>query len=97
MSREASGSAFAYRPLKLLAETATLDGGKLLRIGRAVCVEYSRRTNREGSRAVARSASTLDFDENFAWLELLKVPEDGSNAPNVLLLNDVVIMPGRFP
>ena len=37
-----------YRPLKFLAEPATLDGGDVLRIGRSVFVGLSRRTNRDG-------------------------------------------------
>jgi len=37
-----------YRPLRFLAEPATLDGGDVLRIGRSVFVGLSRRTNREG-------------------------------------------------
>ena len=37
-----------YRPLKFLAEPATLDGGDVLRIGRSIFVGLSRRTNRDG-------------------------------------------------
>ena len=37
-----------YRPLKFLAEPATLDGGDVIRIGRSLFVGLSRRTNREG-------------------------------------------------
>jgi dimethylargininase len=37
-----------YRPLEYLAEPATLDGGDVLRIGRAVFVGLSRRTTRGG-------------------------------------------------
>jgi dimethylargininase len=37
-----------YRPIKFLAEPATLDGGDVLRIGRSIFVGLSRRTNREG-------------------------------------------------
>ncbi len=37
-----------YRPLKFLAEPATLDGGDVLRIERSVFVGLSRRTNRDG-------------------------------------------------
>ena len=37
-----------YRPLKFLAEPATLDGGDVLRIGRSIFVGLSRRTNRSG-------------------------------------------------
>ena len=37
-----------YRPLRHLAEPATLDGGDVLRINRAVFVGLSRRTNRAG-------------------------------------------------
>lgn len=37
-----------YRPLKLLLEPATLDGGDVLRIGRSIFVGSSQRTNREG-------------------------------------------------
>lgn len=37
-----------YRPLKFLAQPATLDGGDVLRIERSVFIGLSRRTNREG-------------------------------------------------
>lgn len=37
-----------YRPLKFLAEPATLDGGDIMRIGRTFFVGLSQRTNQEG-------------------------------------------------
>ena len=37
----------SYRPLKFLAQPATLDGGDVLRIERSVFVGLSRRTNRD--------------------------------------------------
>lgn len=37
-----------YRPLKFLAEPATLDGGDVLRIEREIFVGLSRRTNQDG-------------------------------------------------
>ena len=37
-----------YRPLQFLKESATLDGGDVLRIGRSLFVGLSRRTNLEG-------------------------------------------------
>ena len=37
-----------YRPIKLLAEPATLDGGDVLIVDRSVFVGLSQRTNREG-------------------------------------------------
>ena len=37
-----------YRPLKFLAEPATLDGGDVMRIGRLIFVGLSQRTNRDG-------------------------------------------------
>jgi dimethylargininase len=37
-----------YRPLKFMAEPATLDGGDVLRIGRSIFVGLSQRTNRDG-------------------------------------------------
>jgi dimethylargininase len=37
-----------YRPLKFVAEPATLDGGDVMRIDRSVFVGLSRRTNQEG-------------------------------------------------
>ena len=42
-----------YRPLKFLAEPATLDGGDVLRINRSIFVGLSRRTNREGINQLA--------------------------------------------
>ena len=37
-----------YRPLKFIAEPATLDGGDVLRVDRSIFVGLSRRTNRDG-------------------------------------------------
>lgn len=37
-----------YRPIKLLVEPATLDGGDVLAVGRRVFMGLSQRTNREG-------------------------------------------------
>jgi len=37
-----------YRPIKFLAEPATLDGGDVLRVGRRIFVGLSQRTNRAG-------------------------------------------------
>lgn len=37
-----------YRPVKFLAEPATLDGGDVLRVGRRIFVGLSQRTNRAG-------------------------------------------------
>jgi len=37
-----------YRPLKFLAQPATLDGGDVLRVDRSVFVGLSKRTNRDG-------------------------------------------------
>jgi dimethylargininase len=42
-----------YRPLKFLAEPATLDGGDVMRIGRSIFVGLSRRTNREGTEQLS--------------------------------------------
>jgi len=50
-----------YRPLKFLAEPATLDGGDVLRIGRSVFVGLSRRTNREGIEQLRELLRSYDY------------------------------------
>jgi dimethylargininase len=119
-----------YRPLKFLAEPATLDGGDVMRIGRSVFVGLSRRTNREGidqlsnllgpygyqakpvevsgclhlksacsylgNDTVLVNRSWIDVDP-LAGFELLDVPAEEPAAANVLLVNDIVIMPASFP
>jgi dimethylargininase len=47
-SRSLANVLSRYRPLKFLAEPATLDGGDVLRIGRSIFVGLSRRTNQDG-------------------------------------------------
>lgn len=119
-----------YRPLKFLAEPATLDGGDVLRIGRSIFIGLSRRTNREGIDQSGKLLGPLAYQVlpvevrgclhlksassyvghdtvlvNRSWIDieplsgfnLLDVPEDEPAAANVLLLNDVVIMPASFP
>jgi dimethylargininase len=119
-----------YRPLKFLAEPATLDGGDVLRIGRSIFVGLSRRTNRSGLAQLSDVLGSYNYQvqpvevrgclhlksacsyignntvlvnrfwidvEPLSGLELLDVPEDEPAAANVLLLNDVVIIPASFP
>jgi dimethylargininase len=119
-----------YRPLKFLAEPATLDGGDVLRVGRSIFVGLSRRTNREAVDQLSDMLRAYDYRVhpvevsgclhlksacsyigsetvllNRAWIdaaplrefELLDVPMDEPAAANVLLLNDVAIMPSSFP
>jgi dimethylargininase len=50
-----------YRPLKFLAEPATLDGGDVLRIGRSVFVGLSRRTNRDGIDQLGHLFGSYDY------------------------------------
>ena len=47
-ARSVADALAPHRPLKFLAEPATLDGGDVLRIGLSIFVGLSRRTNREG-------------------------------------------------
>jgi dimethylargininase len=50
-----------YRPLRFLAEPATLDGGDVLRIGRSVFVGLSRRTNRDGIEQLRDLLKPYDY------------------------------------
>jgi dimethylargininase len=50
-----------YRPLKFLAEPATLDGGDVLRIGRRIFVGLSQRTNREGFTQLRDILGAYDY------------------------------------
>jgi dimethylargininase len=51
-----------YRPIKLLTEPATLDGGDVMRAGRKVFVGSSRRTNREGLAQLRDVLQPYDYD-----------------------------------
>jgi dimethylargininase len=51
-----------YRPLKFLAEPATLDGGDVLRVGRSVFVGLSRRTNRDGIEQLRDLLGSYDYE-----------------------------------
>jgi dimethylargininase len=51
-----------YRPLKFLAEPATLDGGDVLRIGRRIFVGLSQRTNREGFTQLRDILGAYDYE-----------------------------------
>jgi dimethylargininase len=42
-----------FRPLKLIAEPATIEGGDVVRIGKTLYVGVSPRSNREGSKQLA--------------------------------------------
>lgn len=50
-----------YRPLKFLADPATLDGGDVLRIGSSVFVGLSRRTNRDGIDQLGDLLGSYDY------------------------------------
>ena len=50
-----------YRPLKHLTEPATLDGGDVLRIGRALFVGLSQRTNRAGITQLSELLRPYDY------------------------------------
>lgn len=50
-----------FRPLKVLTEPATLDGGDVLRIDRRVFVGLSRRTNREGIGQLRDALEPYDY------------------------------------
>ena len=50
-----------YRPLRFLAEPATLDGGDVLRVGRSVFVGLSRRTNRDGIAQLSDLLGAYDY------------------------------------
>jgi dimethylargininase len=50
-----------YRPLRRLCEPATLEGGDVMRIGRALYVGASRRTNAEGIRQLAEAVEPFGY------------------------------------
>jgi dimethylargininase len=50
-----------YRPLRFLADPATLDGGDVLRIDRSVFVGLSRRTNRDGIDQLGDRLGSYDY------------------------------------
>ncbi len=51
-----------YRPLRFLAEPATLDGGDVLRIDRSVFVGLSQRTNRDGIAQLRHLLGPYGYD-----------------------------------
>lgn len=51
-----------YRPLKFLTEPATLDGGDVMRIGRALYVGVSARTNRDGVEQLTHLLGPYDYE-----------------------------------
>src|SRR5213082_1926739 len=51
-----------YRPIKVLREPATLDGGDVLRIGRLVFVGLSKRTNREAFSQLRGVLRVFDYE-----------------------------------
>jgi dimethylargininase len=51
-----------YRPLKFLKESATLDGGDVLRIGRTIFIGISRRTNAEAIDHLRQLLRDYDYD-----------------------------------
>src|SRR5437868_11954278 len=51
-----------YRPIKVLREPATLDGGDVLRIGRLVFVGLSERTNREAFSQLRGVLRAFDYE-----------------------------------
>ena len=50
-----------YRPLKFIAEPATLDGGDVLCVGRSVFAGLSRRTNRHGIDQLSDLLRAYDY------------------------------------
>src|SRR5947209_231491 len=51
-----------YRPIKVLSEPATLDGGDVLRIGRLVFVGLSQRTNWEAFSQLRGVLGAFDYE-----------------------------------
>jgi dimethylargininase len=51
----------AHRPVASLEGSATLDGGDVLRLGRALYVGVSERTNREGIAQLARHLAPFEY------------------------------------
>ena len=119
-----------YRPLKFLAEPATLDGGDVLRAGRRIFVGLSQRTNRAGFERLRHLLGAHDYDvrsvkvkaclhlksacsylgnntmlANRDWIDpeplsgfqVFDVPENEPAGANILLINDLVIMPASYP
>jgi dimethylargininase len=60
-TRSVADALARYRPLKFLAEPATLDGGDVLRAGRMVFVGLSRRTSREGLEQLSDLLQSYDY------------------------------------
>jgi dimethylargininase len=50
-----------YRPLRWIEAPGTLDGGDVLRLGRALYVGLSTRTNEDGARQLARHAAPFGY------------------------------------
>lgn len=50
-----------YRALQAIAAPGTLDGGDVLRLGRAIYVGLSSRTNEDGARQLARIAAPFGY------------------------------------
>jgi dimethylargininase len=50
-----------YRPLRSIGAPGTLDGGDVLRVGKAIYVGLSTRTNEEGARQLARLAEPFGY------------------------------------
>lgn len=119
-----------YRPLKFLAEPATLDGGDVLRAGRRIFVGLSQRTNQAGFEQLRHLLRVYDYDvrpvevktclhlksacsylgnntilANRDWVDpaplsgfqFFDLPKSEPAGANVLLINDLLIMPASFP
>ena len=61
-ARSVADTLSRYRPIKFLAEPATLDGGDVLRIGRRIFVGLSQRTNREGFSQLRDILGACDYE-----------------------------------
>ena len=50
-----------YRPIHRMTEPAAMDGGDVLRVGRAIYVGISSRTNEEGARQLAAAVAPFGY------------------------------------
>ena len=60
-ARSLANALSPYRPIKFLAEPATLDGGDVLRAGRSVFVGLSQRTNRDALSQLSDLLRPYDY------------------------------------
>lgn len=88
-----------HRPLALIQDPATLEGGDILRVGRAIYVGLSRRSNPEGIAQLRALAEPLGYTVHAVQMQdCLHLKSAVSQiAPGALLLNPRWVQPEAFP